>query len=220
MIKIFIILTIYLNNSCVIEEKGIFFFRNVMTNTSGLFVICCGLAISTNNSIQAMENELAKYIDNNLYIEQENKYINSLNSNYNSLSSCIKEQLTQVDNIGIENSIYKQYIKKFVIESLDSANVLLNELIKSYKSNLYFISHEYKDYAFDNICNIYCGTYTFDKVQNAFNNAEFCKLLYNCNLYLSAILSAFSNLKNNNYKVENFDKIKDYIITIKKSMTL
>ena len=190
-----------------------------MTNTVKLFVICCGLIANIHSIIGAMESDIAEYIDNNLHTTKGNEYIQYLNSNYNNLSNCIKKQLTQIDNASAKNDIYEQNVKKFVMKSLASTTVALNKLIESYKPNLYFVSSEYKNYAIENIGNVYCGTYNFDEVENAFNDAKFCELLNKCHLGLSVILDVFSYLKQNNYDIEYFDEIKTLSLEIKNSLT-
>ena len=190
-----------------------------MTHIFKYFSVCCILIASINdNNVKAMDEELAEYVNNTMYRDQENEYINSLNSDYNNLSHHVKVQLTQINNTF--NDAYERDITRIVNENLDSTAVLLKKLINSHKASLYFISSKYKNYALNNICDIYCETYTLDRTYDALKNAKFCRLLAKYHLGLSVILNTFSSLKQKKYNIEHFDQIKNYIVNIKNSMTL
>ena len=202
-----------------------------MKNTFKLFIICCGLTISINSNIEAMDNN--KYFISNLenpdsfhgYLggdpvgNETYRYVALLNYKYGQLYDNINKELEQLNNLNGTNNEQLQEIQKYVTKALDVLKKSLNDLAKSFKSELYD-AFVYDKNNIDHIVVQSNRIFKFDKLLNLCYNPQCCQLIVKCHVCLFELLNIFNYLENNNYYVNYSSEIKQLILALKNSLSL
>lgn len=199
-----------------------------MKNTFKLFIICCGLTVSINSNIEAMDNNkhfisslenpdgFHYYIDGDLVGNETYRYVALLNYKYGQLYDNINKELEQLNNLNGTNDGQLQTIQNYMKKALSSLKDSLNDLAKSHKSELYdaFISDKH------NTNNIICRICRSNTLLKLCDNAKFCQLLTKCHFCLAILLYTLQYLENNNYYVNYSSEIKQLILALKNSLSL
>ena len=93
------------------KEKSIFFLRYVMKNTFKLFIICCGLTVSMNSNIEAMNNgkyfisalekpdSFHEYLGGDSVGDNTYRYVALLNYKYSQLYDNINKEFKQLNDL-------------------------------------------------------------------------------------------------------------------------
>ena len=126
-----------------------------------------------------------------------------------------------MNNLNGTNDVQLQKIKNNIIETtLNSLNIALNNIIESCNSELYdfFVAEKNENNSINN--NIFRISQFESIIKSCDNNPTFCTLLTKCNICLDILLITFTYLNNNNYYMEYFNEIQNYILAIKNSLSL